>query len=99
MCLQSCKSSRILQVGYIRNKGESGLLICVFSQPVPQQEVPHVVVDAAEASENLVWYAPNSDKYSYVWVSAFSFSYFFSTPVPHARGPIICYSVSLPSLV
>lgn len=75
-------SFRVLQVGYVRNKGDSGILICVFSQPVPQQEVPHVIVDDVEATD-LSWFSPTGDNYSHVWVSRMDVVIFpFNTVAP-----------------
>lgn len=77
---------RMLQVGYVHNKGDFGLLICVFSQPVHKQYVPQIKVDGADSEETLLWYTPSSESFSNVWVSDYitdtsvSFSKFIFSP-------------------
>ncbi|XP_045610595.1 geranylgeranyl transferase type-2 subunit alpha [Procambarus clarkii] len=68
------KTPRMLQVGYVRNKGDTGQLICVFSQPVPRTEVPLVRVDGSESDENLLWYSPICEQFSSVWVAKLQLS-------------------------
>lgn len=68
------KTPRMLQVGYVRNKENAGLLICVFSQPVLETEVALVRVDGSDSDEPLLWYTPNNEKYSYVWVAKLQLS-------------------------
>lgn len=63
------KTPRMLQVGYMHCNDDIGTLICVFSQPVPKQDVPKVKVDGAEYDETLLWYAPNNENFSSVWVT------------------------------
>ncbi|XP_042216666.1 geranylgeranyl transferase type-2 subunit alpha-like isoform X3 [Homarus americanus] len=68
------KVPRMLQVGYVRYKGDSGLVICVFSQPVPQRAVPFIRLNGADSDETLIWYAPNDEDYSNVWVAELNLS-------------------------
>ncbi|XP_037796273.1 geranylgeranyl transferase type-2 subunit alpha-like [Penaeus monodon] len=61
------KNPRLLQTGFISSGTKENLIVCVFSKPLMQQNVPQISVDDEDVGNN-EWYAPDNETYSYVWV-------------------------------